>query len=125
LRYVEEGLKEAQATSSQKYVAKAWALRGKSLAALGNSEAAGAELQRALALAEQLQSPALLYPIADDLGQWYEKIGKERESAALYSRAKAAVEHIVAAVEDQALRSVFLHSPLVQAIYERAAQLGA
>lgn len=52
-------------------------------------------------------------------------IGKQRESAALYSRAKATIEHMVAAVEDQALRSVFLQSPLVQAIYERAVHLGA
>jgi tetratricopeptide (TPR) repeat protein len=124
LRYVEEGLQEAQATSSQKYVAKGWALRGKILAALGNREAAGAELQRALALAEQLQSPALFYPIADDLGQWYEGRGKERESAALYSRAKAAIEHMAAAVEDQALRAIFLQSPLVQAIQERVARAG-
>jgi class 3 adenylate cyclase/tetratricopeptide (TPR) repeat protein len=124
LRYVEEGFREAQATSSQKYVAKGWALRGKILAALGNSKAAGTELQRALALAEQLHNPALLYPIADDLGQWYEGPGKERESAALYSRAKATIEHMIAAVEDQALRSIFLQSPLVQAIYERAARLG-
>jgi hypothetical protein len=31
---------------------------------------------------------------------------------------------MIAAVEDQALRSIFLQSPLVQAIYERAARLG-
>ena len=72
LRYVEEGLKEAQATSSQKYVALGWALRGKIVAKLGDTDAAGTELQRAFSLAEQLQSPSLLYPIAYDLGHWYE-----------------------------------------------------
>jgi hypothetical protein len=34
LRDVEEGLKEAQRTSSQKYVALGWALRGKIVAKL-------------------------------------------------------------------------------------------
>ncbi len=68
LRYVEEGLQEAQRTSSQKYVALGWALRGKIAAKLGDSDAAGTELQRAFTLAEQLQSPSLLYPIAYDLG---------------------------------------------------------
>jgi class 3 adenylate cyclase/tetratricopeptide (TPR) repeat protein len=125
LRYVDEGLREALATSSQKYVAKGWALRGKILAKLGNGEAAGAELQRALALAEQLHSPSLLYLIADDLGQWYEGIGKEQEAAALYNRAKATIEHMATAVEDQALRSIFLQSALVQAIQERGAHPGA
>ena len=72
LRYVEQGLKEAQATSSQKYVAKGWALRGKILAQMGDRETAGAELQRAHTLAEQLICPALSYPIAFDLGRWHE-----------------------------------------------------
>jgi tetratricopeptide (TPR) repeat protein len=125
LHYLEEGLQEAQATSSQKYVAKGWALRGKILAKLGHGEAARVELQRAFAFAEQLHSPSLLYPIADDLGQWYEGMGKEPEAAALYNRAKATIEHIATAVEDQALRSIFLQSAVVQAIYERAAHLGA
>ena len=57
LRYVEEGSQEAQRTSSQKYVALGWALRGKIAAKLGDSVTAGTELQRAFTLAEQLQSP--------------------------------------------------------------------
>jgi tetratricopeptide (TPR) repeat protein len=68
LRYIDEELQEAQATSSQKYVAKGWALRSKIVAKLGDSDAAGAEFQRAFTLAEQLQSPSILYPIAYDLG---------------------------------------------------------
>ena len=124
LRYVEKGLREAQATSSQKYVAKAWALRGKIAAKLGDTEAGGAELQQAFGLTEQLQSPSLFYPIAYDLGQWYESAGQEQQAAMLYGKAKAAIEHIATAVEDQALRSIFLQSPSVQAIYERTARLG-
>ena len=124
LRYVEEGLKEAQRTSSQKYVALGWALRGKIIAKLGDADAAGIELQRAFSLAEQLQSPSLLYPIAYDLGQWYESTGKEREAAALYGKAKATIEQMATAVEDEALRSTFLQSALVQEIHERAARLG-
>jgi tetratricopeptide (TPR) repeat protein len=116
LRYVEEGLKEAQATTSQKYVAKGWALRGKILAHLGNTEAAGADLQRAFSLAEQLNSPSLTYPIACDLGQWYESARRERDAVMLYARARDAIERMVTSVEDEALRSIFLQSALVQAI---------
>jgi tetratricopeptide (TPR) repeat protein len=123
-RYVEEGLKEAQATSSQKYVALGWALRGKIAAKLGDANTAGTELQRAFSLAEQLQSPSLLYPIAYDLGHWHESTGKEREAAALYGKAKATIAQMATAVEDEALRSTFLQSALVQEIHERAARLG-
>ena len=121
---MEEGLQEAQKTSSQKYVAIGWALRGKIVAKLGDSVAAGTALQQAFALAEQLQSPSLLYPIAYDLGQWYESTGKERDAATLYGKAKATIEQMATAVEDEVLRSTFLQSALVQEIYERAARLG-
>jgi tetratricopeptide (TPR) repeat protein len=121
---VEEGIKEAQRTSSQKYVALGWALRGKIIAKLGDADTAGVELQRAFSLAEQLQSPSLLYPIAYDLGQWYESTGKERDAAALYGKAKVTIEQMATAVEDEALRSTFLQSALVQEIYDRAARLG-
>ncbi len=93
-------------------------MHGKILAHLGDNEAAGPELQRAFTLAEQLHSPSLSYPLAYDLGQWYEGGGQEREAAVLYGKAKATIEHMAAAVEDQALRSIFLQSAPVQAIYE-------
>jgi tetratricopeptide (TPR) repeat protein len=124
LRYVDEGLKEAQRTSSQKYIALGWALRGKLIAKLGDTEAAETELQRAFSLADQLQSPSLIYPIAYDLGQWNESTGKEREAAALYGKAKATIEQMTTAVEDEVLRSTFLQSALVQEIHEHATRLG-
>jgi hypothetical protein len=101
-----------------------WALRGKIIAEFGDTAMAGTELQRAFSLAEQLQSPSLLYPIAYDLGHWYETTGKEREAASLYSQAKATIAQMATAVEDDTLRSTFLQSALVQAIHERAARLG-
>jgi tetratricopeptide (TPR) repeat protein len=54
LHAVEEGLKQAQATGSQKYVAKACALRGKILLTLKQREAGGRALQRAFRLVEHL-----------------------------------------------------------------------
>jgi tetratricopeptide (TPR) repeat protein len=124
LRYVEEGLKEAQATSSQKYVAKGWALRGKILAQMGDREPAGAELQRAHTLAEQLICPALSYPIAFDLGRWHETAGQEQEAATLYGTAKAAIERMATTIEDEALCAIFLQSAPVQAIYDCAVRVG-
>jgi len=124
LRYVEQGLQASQATTSQKYIALGWALRGKIAAKLGDTEAAGSELQRAFTLTDQLQRPSLIYPIAYDLGQWYESTGKEREAATLYGKAKTTIGQMITAVEDETLRSIFRQSALVQEIHERAARLG-
>jgi Flp pilus assembly protein TadD len=100
------------------------ALRGKIAAQLGNAETAGTELQRAFALAETLQSPSLIYPIAYDLGHWYESIGKAREARTLYGKAWAMIEQMVQAVEDTALRDTLLQSALVQTISERVTRRG-
>jgi tetratricopeptide (TPR) repeat protein len=124
IRYVDEGLKEAQRTSSQKYVALGWALRGKIAAQLGELKAAGTDLQRACTLADQLQSPSLIYPIAYDFGQWYENSGQDREAAEMYGKAKATIEQMATAVEDETLRSTFLQSALVQEIHEHATRSG-
>jgi tetratricopeptide (TPR) repeat protein len=125
LHAVEEGLKQAQATGSQKYVAKAWALQGKILIALGQRQAGGRALQRAFRLVEHLHNPSLTYPIAYELGQWYAMIGKERQAAALYGKAKATIEHMLAAVEDPTLQVAFRESGPVQTILARAAHMGA
>ena len=99
-------------------------MRGKIVAKLGEGDVARAELQRALTLAEQLQSPALIYPLASDFAQWYETAGQEREAAVLYGKAKAAIEHMATVVEDDALCSIFRQSAPIQAVYEHAARLG-
>jgi tetratricopeptide (TPR) repeat protein len=125
LRAVEEGLHQAQATGSQKYVANAWALQGKILIALGQREAGGRALQRAFRLVEQLKSPSLTYPIAYDLGQWFDMIGKERQAMVLYGKAKATLAHMLTSVEEPALQTSFRQSELVQTILTRAARAGS
>jgi tetratricopeptide (TPR) repeat protein len=117
LRHVEGSLSVAVASSLQKRMVEGWALRGRILAHAGKAEAAGADLQRAFALAETLNSPSTTYPIAFDLAQWYEAAGQEREAMELYGRAKAEVERMAIAMENEALRSIFLQWAPVQAIY--------
>jgi tetratricopeptide (TPR) repeat protein len=124
LRYVEESLQEAQATASQKYIALGWALRGKIAAQLGDAETAGTDLQRALLLVDALQSPSLIYPIAYELGCWYERTGKEGEAVTLYKKAQDTIEQMATAVEDAALRDAFRQSDLVQAVNGCVARLG-
>jgi hypothetical protein len=121
---VEAGLRAAQETSSQKYVAKGWALRGQVAACLGDHDTVGMALQRAFALAEQLQSPTLFYPIAYALGHWCETTGQEQEAVARYRTAQATIERMAAAVENDVLRTALQRSALVQAITEGASRLG-
>jgi tetratricopeptide (TPR) repeat protein len=116
LHFVEVGLDEALATSSQKYVAKGWALHGKILMQLQKTETAGDEFRRALALAEQLRFPTLFYPLAHALGQWHEAMGQQREAAVLYGKAKAMVVQMATTVGDEALAAVFLQSEPVRII---------
>ena len=104
-------------------MAMGWGLRGRILAHLGKAEAAGEDLQRAFALAEKLNSPSITYPIAFDLGEWYQAAGQERDAAELYGRARAEVERMAAAMEDDRLRSIFMEWAPIQAIYESHARL--
>jgi hypothetical protein len=99
-------------------------LRGKIAAQLGDVETAGTALLRGASLAYTLRSPSLIYPIAYDLGHWYERTGKELEARRLYGKTHAIIEQMATAVEDEALRSAFLQSTLVQTINERVARLG-
>ena len=122
---VTEGLEQAQATTAQKWVAKAWALQGKILFALGQRAAGGRALQRAFRLVEQVHSPSLTYPIAYELGQWCDRLGNESQAAALYGKAKAAIEHMLTTVENTALQASFRQSGPVQTIVACAARTGA
>lgn len=118
-----QALREAQTTSSQKYIALNWALRGKIAAQVGNAETAESDLQRALALAEMLQSPSLIYPIAYDFGYWRESAGKAQEAKTLYGTAWAMIEMMTQAIGDTALRETLLQSAIAQSIRERLTRL--
>jgi adenylate cyclase len=124
LGYMQAGIAEAQATFSHKYVAHGRALRGRLMLTLGQTQAAGRELEQAFTLAEQLHSPALVYPLAYELGWWHESIGQVEAAANLYIKAKAAVASMSTAVEDDVLRSTLLQSVLVQAIESGLARTG-
>jgi hypothetical protein len=125
LHAVEEGHEQAQATTAQKWLAKAMALQGKILIALKHQEAGGRALQQAFRLVEHLHSPSLTYPMAYDLGQWFEMIGNEPQAAALYGKAKATIRHMLTSVDDPVLQTAFQRSGPVQAIFSCAARMGA
>ena len=124
LEHVEAALQEAQRTSSRKYIALAWALRGNILNKLGEPDPAGVDLRRAVELAEHLQSPSLIYPMAYDLGQWCAANGIDQEAAARVQQSHAIIDQMAAAIGDETLRATFLQVPLVQEIQEHSTRLG-
>jgi Flp pilus assembly protein TadD len=99
-------------------------LRGKIVARLGDTDTADEDLHQAFTIAEQVGSPSLVYPIAYDLGQWYETTGKEREAVTLYVKAKTAIDQMATAVEDETLCSTLLQSALAQTINACVVRLG-
>lgn len=52
-------------------------------------------------------------------------IGKQSQAAAVYGKAKTAIDHMLATVEDPALQASFRQSELVQTILASAARVGA
>ena len=118
-RYNELGIDKARATSSQKYLVNAWALRGKLKAQHGDVAGAGADFEKASSLAEKLSSPTILYPIAHDFAKWSETHGKEEKARELYEKARNATDAIASSIENQMLRSIFLESPIVKALGDR------
>jgi hypothetical protein len=97
-------------------------LRGKILIALGQQEAGGRAMRRVFTSAEQLHSPTVTYPLAYELGQWYESQGQTLQAAQLCHKAHDAVEYMMAAIENEALQSVFRQSETVQLLAQGLAR---
>ena len=122
LDYAEAGLKVAHATTTRKYIAKGQALQGKILLAL-NQPAGGAMLRQASDLASRLCSPALIYPLALELGQWQAGTGQHAEAIVSFRRAQAAIDSMALTIEDSELQSAFRQSTAVQAVRDGLADL--
>lgn len=122
LRRVASGLVEAQTTGSLKYVAKAHALRGKILQQLGQTAAAGNDLQRAFEIGQSLHSPALTYPLAHALGEWYEATDQRHAAATCYRTAKAAIDQMTANAGSKALADGFLQAGPIRLLTENWAR---
>ncbi len=119
LRMAEDGIREADATSSKKYLIHARALRGQILSAMGHTHDALAEFQRAMSLVSLLQSPILRMGLACRLGPCYERLGQEQAAMGLYVMAQEAIPRISTSLGAHALQATFQRSANVQFLTER------
>ena len=110
------GVEKAEATSSQKYLVNALALRGRMAAEQGDVAAAGVDFEHAYKIAEKTASPTILYPVALTLAKWCAANAREREAHELYANAKKVTDSIAADIDNAQLRKILERSPLVRSL---------
>jgi tetratricopeptide (TPR) repeat protein len=122
--HVEGALGLALRTESRKYVAEARRLRGEVWLAAGKPEDGLAELQAALAVAEAIAYPRLIWEVAGTLGRWLAQAGREADARAAYRTALRALSGTLPRIPEPRLRETLLASEPVARLREEAAQLG-
>jgi class 3 adenylate cyclase/tetratricopeptide (TPR) repeat protein len=124
-RHLVEALGIAERTESRKFVALGRQLRGELLLA-GEREAEGvAELRAALALAQAVACPRVVWEAAGVLGAALARAGQEAEARAVLATGVAALERVLPRVPDPRLRGALLAAQPVAQLREDAARLGA
>jgi len=120
---VENGLAQARATSSMKYVGKYHGLRGELALRAGEWGRAEADLREALATARQIGYPTLTWQAAHLLARAQANQNKMEEAYAAARLAADTIEAIAARAPDPALTQTFLAWPRVQAVQEELHRL--
>jgi class 3 adenylate cyclase/tetratricopeptide (TPR) repeat protein len=110
-----ECLAWAERSGSRKNVVKARRLYGQVHFAEGRHREAGDELEAALELARQVNSPPQIWKTAVVLGDLREAQGRTAEGSQAYQEALAIVDAMAAQLTDNELRETFLSSADVQA----------
>ena len=120
LELAEEGMTLAKATTSRKYVALNHELRGTALADMGQVADAMAELESAVALADDVSYQPLRWGSRYLLAKLYEKAGRCEEARARLAEAKQIIHAIAAELTDETLRSAFVSAELVRSVTQAA-----
>jgi len=87
-------------------------LRGQALAALGQGEAAIAELQGALAVAAAQGQRPQVWQLQADLGKAYRALGRREAAEQAFASARTIIQQLAGTVPDAALRDHFLEHAL-------------
>jgi class 3 adenylate cyclase/tetratricopeptide (TPR) repeat protein len=123
-RHLAAGLEIAGRTESRKHIAVARRLRGEILFAAGRVDPAVAELRAAVAEAEAIQCPHLVWEHAALLGHVLARAGREAEAHPALASAVAALEGVMPRIPDPRLRQTLLASEPVARLRDDAGRLG-
>jgi class 3 adenylate cyclase/tetratricopeptide (TPR) repeat protein len=118
LEQADKALRQAQATGSLKYQAKALALRGQIFLDTGQPDGAGRELAEALALARRISYPTLTWQAAHLLARADAAAGRMDKAVTAARLAADTLDQIAGRLPDAALRRNFLAWPRVNAARE-------
>lgn len=117
LRYADQCLELAARTSSRKNQVKGWKLKGEALAALGQLDEAADWLGKAVAMAEEIANPPLIWKSHYALGGVLERHGPPIEAQREYKLAVDVIEGTAAKLSDPALREAYLRARPVRAVH--------
>jgi class 3 adenylate cyclase/tetratricopeptide (TPR) repeat protein len=121
--HLAEGLEIAERTESRRQVAEGYRIRGELWLAAGRVEDAGAELRRALEVAEAIAGPRTIWETAGALGRALAP-SREAEARHAYRRALEALHATMPRIPRPELRESLLRSEAVARLIEEAARLG-
>jgi len=113
----DKSLDLARHTKARKNIARSCSLRGKMLLASGKLGKARAAMRHALAIAQNLSNPGLVWPCQLALAELEEADQQLEAAQAHYTAAMAVIEAIAARLTDPALRRNFLNALPVRKVY--------
>ncbi len=123
-RHLAEAMGIAERTESRKYIAMGRQLRGELLLAGGRTAAGLAELRAALALAETVASPRLVWEAGAALGRALAGAGRGAEARVAYEAAVRALGATLPRIPEPRLRDTLLGFDDVAALLGEARRLG-
>ncbi|GAC1546755.1 MAG: hypothetical protein NVS2B7_22120 [Herpetosiphon sp.] len=113
-------LRLAEASDSRKNIVKGRRLRGQVFLAQGHLQQAEQELAAALELAQDVGNPPQLWKTYVAIGQLRQLQGRAADGVAAYRAAVLVIEDVAADLTDPTRRTVFLCSPHIAGIRQRA-----
>lgn len=109
LEITERLISSAPSMSPGRVITYLWWLKGKALAALGDSASAKSHFQTAIENAQATGERYLLWRIHSSLGHLYQNMGEQAASGVEFSQAVALIDALAATIPDETLRRNFLH----------------
>jgi tetratricopeptide (TPR) repeat protein len=119
MEFAEDTLARGQDTTSKKYIAMGWKLKGEVLMAKEKIEEAAECFEKARDLADQMGYPPLMWKTCFSLGQIYNQQGQYEAAKESLEKTSAIIERMASNVSDAEVKKTFLNSKQVQDVYKQ------
>jgi predicted ATPase/class 3 adenylate cyclase len=119
MEYAEDTLAKGKNTAGKKYISMGFKLKGEVLMAMEKIEEAADCVEKARALADQMEYPPLMWKTRYSLAQIYNQQGKYEAAKEALEEASAIIERMASNVSDTEVKETFLNSEPIQNIYKQ------